>query len=63
MGLDQLKNEARIGVNTPADWEPFTQYAVNDSVIVQDGAWYIALTSHVSSDDFDADELAGYWAD
>ncbi len=61
IGLDQLKTEAKIGVNTPADWQPFTQYQVNDSVIVNEGAWYIATTSHVSSDDFDADELAGYW--
>lgn len=61
VGLDQLKTEAKIGVNTPADWAPFTQYAVNDSVIVNDGAWYIALQSHVSSDDFDNDLLSGYW--
>ncbi len=61
VGLDQLKTEARIGVNTPTDWAPFTQYQVNDSVIVDGGAWYIALQSHVSSDDFAADEASGLW--
>ncbi len=61
VGLDQLKTEAKIGVNTPAEWQAFTQYAVNDSVIVGDGAWYIATTSHVSSDDFQADVAEGKW--
>lgn len=61
IGLDQLKTEAKIGVNTPSDWQPFTQYQVNDSVIVNDGAWFIAISSHVSSNDFDADLLDGRW--
>lgn len=61
VGLDQLKNEARIGVNTPQDWMPFTQYAVNDSVIVDDGAWYVALVSHVSSGSFQDDVDDGFW--
>ncbi len=61
VGLDQLKTEAKIGVNTPQDWAAFTQYQVNDSVIVNDGAWYIALASHVSSGTFQDDLNAGLW--
>lgn len=61
VGLDQLTQEAQIGVNAPTDWAEFTQYNASDSVIVDDGAWYICLESHVSSDDFQADLSAGKW--
>ena len=61
VGLDQLTQEAQIGVNAPTDWAEFTQYNAGDSVIVDDGAWYICLESHVSSDDFQADLSAGKW--
>src|SRR5690554_2214212 len=59
VGLDQLKPDARIGVNTPATWAPFTSYQTNDSVIDPDGAWYVAEVSHVSSDVFAADLARG----
>lgn len=61
IGIDQLKTEARVGVNTPEEWAQYTQYQVNDSVIVGGGAWYICGVSHVSSNDFQADYDAGYW--
>ena len=61
VGLDQLKTEASIGVNAPEDWEAAKAYAVNESVIVDSGTWYIALQSHISTADFAADLAAGRW--
>jgi len=61
VGLDQLKTEASIGVNAPESWAPSKAYAVNESVIVDSGTWYIALQSHISTADFAADLAAGRW--
>jgi len=61
VGLDQLKTEARIGVNAPEDWEAAKAYAVNESVIVDGGTWYVALQSHISTADFADDLTADRW--
>jgi len=61
VGIDQLKTEARIGVNAPESWAPSKAYAVNESVIVDGGTWYVALQSHISTADFAADLAAGRW--
>lgn len=60
VGLDQLKDEALIGVNAPTTWAEFTAYAASDTVIFAN-AWYVCIEAHTSSDDFAADDALGYW--
>ena len=59
IGRDQLKAEIVMGVNTPVDWTPFTDYTVRDSVIVNNSWWWCEI-AHTSGATWDAAEQA-YW--
>lgn len=61
VGIDQLKSDVQIGVNPPTAWTAFTSYAVRDSVVFNNEAWYVCLVSHTSGADFATDLAAGKW--
>jgi hypothetical protein len=61
VGVDQLKSDVQIGVNPPTAWTAFTAYALRDSVVFDNQAWYVCLESHTSTGDFATDLAAGKW--
>jgi hypothetical protein len=63
VGVDQLKDELRAGINTPVSWLTATAYSVRDSVyFVVDGSttWYKCVEAHTSGV-FATDLASGYW--
>lgn len=61
VGVDQLKPDVQIGVNPPNAWTAFTTYALRDSVVFDNQAWYVCLESHTATADFATDLAAGKW--
>lgn len=61
VGVDQLKPDVQIGVNPPTAWTAFTGYAVRDSVVFNNEAWYVCLVAHTSGADFATDLAAEKW--
>lgn len=62
--LDALLNAALAGTVIEGAWKPNTAYTVNDVVVdTRDGTMLIAVASHTSSENLDADIAAGKWGD
>lgn len=59
VGLDQLKAEVTIGLNSPTAWLTATAYIANDTVFYQ-YKFYKCLVSHTSGT-FSTDLAASYW--
>lgn len=64
VGWDQLSAEVVVGIQQPHDWIPNHQYSHGEMVYApapESSKIYRAVVEHLSSDDFEADLLAGYW--